>query len=175
MDSNDTADPIEDIPIISQGSDNPVHCPICSESFSCDKSFFKHKMTHSSDYRVYDMERNSRTFKVHVRIYTCDICEKVFRSLTTYEKHRKVRHTKEGYICPRCGKIFKDVKYMRIHMRTHSGERPYECNMCEKTFTRSIILRQHMQTHQKIGSHKCEFCAKSYKRMEDLQRHYEVH
>ncbi|EAT35684.1 AAEL012177-PA [Aedes aegypti] len=175
MDSNEINCVREDNSIQPQNNESTIYCPVCSESFSCEKTLYKHKMTHSSDFRIYDMERNNRIFKVHVRIYTCNICEKEFRNLTHYEKHRKIRHTKEGYICPHCSKIFKDIKYMKIHMRTHSGERPYECDKCTKTFTRSIILRQHMLTHQKTGNHKCEFCSKSYKRMEDLHRHYEVH
>lgn len=105
------ANSIEDNSFISENNDQPatqqIHCPICSESFSCEKKFYQHKMTHSSDYRVCEIKRQNRTFKVHLRIYTCDICNKEFRNQTHYEKHRKVRHTKEGYICPHCSKIFK--------------------------------------------------------------------
>ncbi|XP_069494628.1 zinc finger protein 770 [Ambystoma mexicanum] len=53
--------------------------------------------------------------------------------------------------CDLCEKIFPSLSKLRRHYLTHTGQRPFECTMCEKTFRQSAHLKRHQVTHRRKG------------------------
>ncbi|KAK3599109.1 hypothetical protein CHS0354_016368 [Potamilus streckersoni] len=61
---------------------------------------------------------------VHVggktKTYKCFICQKQFRTLSTYRYHVPTHKTQQGFKCRLCSHIFPCLSLLRFHMRSHT-------------------------------------------------------
>ena len=55
--------------------------------------------------------------------------------------------SKGPFVCDICNKVFASVTNLKIHRRLHTGERPFVCSMCNKG-TRFFITRDSTRAGQ---------------------------
>uniref|UniRef100_A0A1B6J4Z5 C2H2-type domain-containing protein n=1 Tax=Homalodisca liturata TaxID=320908 RepID=A0A1B6J4Z5_9HEMI len=105
-------------------------CPTCSEEFLSDAPLRMH------------LEN------VHgiVKIFSCDICTKTFKTPENLRLHVKSHSTIMSFFCDICDKGFKQKHHIEQHMITHSDERPISCSLCDETFKRKTHLKQHIKS-----------------------------
>lgn len=80
-----------------------VRCTECGKTYSRKSVLIKH------------MEEHTGVFS---KIFSCDFCDRIFRSSYNMQNHR----------------------------RTHTGEKPYRCNVCEYDVTTKSQLDRHLKT-----------------------------
>ena len=73
----------------------------------------------------------------------CDICDKVFKSVTDVKKHRIV-HYEGKYVCSTCGKKFKTPGNRNVHERQVHSIPKYDCKYCDKKYKSEITLKSHI-------------------------------
>ena len=74
----------------------------------------------------------------------CDICDKVFKSVTDVKKHRIV-HFPGKYVCSTCGKNFKTPGNRNVHERQVHSVPKYPCKHCDKQYKSEITLKSHIR------------------------------
>ncbi|KAL3862359.1 hypothetical protein ACJMK2_008331 [Sinanodonta woodiana] len=57
---------------------------------------------------------------VKAKTYKCFICQKQFRTLSTYRYHVLTHKTHQGFTCRLCSHIFPRLSMLRFHMRLHT-------------------------------------------------------
>ena len=73
----------------------------------------------------------------------CDICDKVFKSVTDVKKHRIV-HFPGKYVCSTCGKNFKTPGNRNVHERQVHSVPKYPCKHCDKQYKSDKTLKSHI-------------------------------
>ncbi|XP_015601125.1 uncharacterized protein LOC107270541 isoform X2 [Cephus cinctus] len=177
----------------SKSSVKKFQCSECNKSFSSSYNFKQHIGTHFTDQQKFQCKECGTQFawkstlNKHMALYhrpdgpqkfVCEICPKVYNTLSQVNEHVKRDHLKERkhvchcgksffkkfdlkthgrthtkerpYVCRACGKGFHHQSHIIRHERIHSGERPYSCNICQKTFTQLGSLKAHKQRHREI-------------------------
>ena len=105
-------------------------------------------------------------------IYQCKTCSLMFTTTATYNKHcRKCGTTKRIYSCNICSKLFNDKKVMVVHRRIHTGEKPFQCAYCMQTFSDNSCKTKHERTHTKERPYQCEECGFRFTQSGNLKRH----
>ncbi|XP_046862318.1 zinc finger protein 431-like isoform X2 [Xenia sp. Carnegie-2017] len=139
-----------------------AECPICKKVYT--SSYLKEHMTfHNESSRV-----------------TCNICSKVFSSISNLRKHQK-KHEKNGYPpiekkrlykCSECIETFLNEKDLEVHRSTHVGIVPIKCNDCGEVFAQKNMLRRHHAVvHKGIRPFSCNYCEKTFTQRGNLARH----
>uniref|UniRef100_A0A3P9B9Y8 C2H2-type domain-containing protein n=1 Tax=Maylandia zebra TaxID=106582 RepID=A0A3P9B9Y8_9CICH len=154
--------------------ETPYKCRHCDKNFSQSGHRNKHDCTH--------MEAN----------FSSDQCDKSFRNLSSYSKHKRFhavnklfhcyqyaqlqRHMfKTPYNCELCGKSFTQAGAVKRHQLIHSGVKAYSCDMCGKSFTLAETLKRHQLIHSGFKPYSCELCGKSFTHAQSLKRHQLIH
>ena len=76
----------------------------------------------------------SRSLQGHEKPYTCDECNKAFKTNGELSEHKRL-HTGEKLItCELCDKAFLHGSKLIRHKRIHTDERPHQCDECNKVF-----------------------------------------
>lgn len=99
----------------------------------------------------------------------CPHCDKTFNSQAAYKKHIARQHTVR-YRCQRCFKSFSSKQYWDEHMSTPCGKKRHRCDMCGKTFAVLSNMKGHRETHYETR-HSCKFCAKTFTHLPILWQH----
>ncbi|XP_042367377.1 uncharacterized protein LOC121961452 [Plectropomus leopardus] len=102
---------------------------------------------------------------------TCEYCAKIFKDISTLNKHRKT-HTLP-FQCDKCGKKYSSKATLDIHRRIHTGETPHLCSHCGRGFRSSYTLRCHVRIHTGDRRYKCPICGKTS--IQHLVRHMRMH
>lgn len=135
--------------------DKTYKCEKCSKTFSERYQLWKHeRRSHSEkapateiDVQIVEKKLRSPEFK-----FVCEICYKLFKTVSTLRKHRKKHFLTPGsHVCQICGKGFNSAESLSGHLeRVHPTERPYACDKCKKAFSRPRYLRKHQsRVHNK--------------------------
>lgn len=117
-----------------------LHCDVCSQSCSSQRSLSQHKRIHVVDQGT---------------LLQCNYegCGKNFNSSSNLSNHKRVHIGQKVFICdyPGCEKSFGRNHHLKRHKITHSGEKPYACCQpdCDERFGRKDHLDQHMRKHNK--------------------------
>ncbi|GFR74629.1 zinc finger protein ZFAT [Elysia marginata] len=102
-------------------------------------------------------------------VYSCNVCEKVFKSLSHIRLHC-VTHTElKPFKCTKCSYATNSKGNLYTHMRKHTGQY-YRCDQCDfKTVNKS-----HLVEHQMIHTNRraqCLLCQKDYSTLKSLINH----
>ncbi|XP_039962711.1 zinc finger protein 615-like isoform X1 [Bactrocera tryoni] len=111
--------------------------------------------------------------------FVCNICGKIFTSLSILNSHLKYHQRKEANIksdaCEICSKRFSTKHYLRLHMEVHRNVRQlHQCNYCDKMYVSKIALDNHIRLH-KGETIKCDECGKQFVRQYELNVHMRFH
>ncbi|XP_067635472.1 zinc finger protein 493-like [Eurosta solidaginis] len=135
----------------------PVLCPQCGKSISCEGGLKTHLLRHGDD-----------------KPYECPHCPRKFPCVSDLYNHKKI-HEAKRHICNICGSAFTQPYELKNHKKHHSGERPYKCDYCEKRFVRIDQQRRHMRTHTGEKPFKCRYCDRAFAQSNDHVKHLRTH
>lgn len=139
-------------------------CQMCKIIFSSRNSYENHMrlISHDSQHaKTCDITKNESTAKSNkkmnskseqVKILTCNICEKSFKS----------------------------ESYLKSHKLIHTGDLPFGCDLCSAKFNRKDKLKRHALLHGNNIRYECPFkrngkCQKWFYRMDKLTAHIKRH
>ena len=150
--------------------------------------------------RNIDLSYYQRFFYFHSiqeKNFTCDECEKAFKTNMKLLTHKKLVHSGvRPHKCRFCPKDFKVKKLCREHERSHTDERPYLCPHCPKAFRSNVMpplqyskqisiisknyfLQDQRNTHIRIHTGEkpfvCGECGKAFSARENLNTHTKIH
>ena len=87
-------------------------------------------------------------------IYTCDICEEIFKTENTLFQHYSKQHDIQKDIgCPAigCKAIYRKRKSLDEHTRAHhKNENIFDCRICGSMFSLKSELRYHKKTSHNV-------------------------
>ncbi|KAK2186472.1 hypothetical protein NP493_199g06054 [Ridgeia piscesae] len=111
---------------------------------------------------------SSRTMN-ELSIYSCNVCEKVFMSLSHMRQHCLIHTDLRPFHCTKCEYATNTKGNLYTHMRKHTGQF-YRCEKCSFKTTNKGHLVEHEATHTG-HRHKCDLCHKDYNTVKSLQNH----
>ena len=151
-----------------------AHVDIENKSYKC--SFDGCKIVCTTDANLKKHEKIHQG-KERPKSFSCDKCEKGYRTHHALYAHKKVKHSGEDrkYECETCGKKYTQSGILYIHKKTHIiGHFP--CPLCGKVFTTDVRLYKHKVIHSKKEKEPCHICQKmvsAYCMSEHLKLHEE--
>lgn len=104
------------------------------------------------------------------RPYTCDLCEKTFRTQSARQDHRRMHFDEKPYVCNICNKAFKKKGLLNSHKKVHDDSLRVPCQYCDKAFYKDK-LRNHEMTHTNERPFRCEFCQNGFIQKAYFKRH----
>ncbi|XP_069473111.1 zinc finger protein 354C-like [Ambystoma mexicanum] len=84
----------------------------------------------------------------NIKLYTCPDCQKIFKRIQDFTRHRRIHSGERPYHCTECGKSFSRQHHLMAHQRTHTGEKPFHCAKCEKSYSSKENLNKHQKMHE---------------------------
>ncbi|XP_033742554.1 zinc finger and BTB domain-containing protein 24-like [Pecten maximus] len=137
-------------------------CEHCDRTFGIHKDLKRHVMTHVEPQ------------------HCCDTCGKMYKSLRTFIKHKKIHeddYEKPEYPCDQCDKRFSTKYVLNYHIKAeHMGIRKsFLCPTCGKSFTQKNSYIQHANVHMGLRPHICKVCNKSFAYEKSLKEHKYTH
>ncbi|XP_013421217.1 protein suppressor of hairy wing [Lingula anatina] len=128
----------------------------------------------------------------------CDKCDRIFLSLKSLQKHKKIFHAVEQEMCEECGlgfynwenhidryhqkKFLCDICGNFVvgsgkiqHMRSHLDIKLYACDLCDREFTRKDNLEKHIRVHTGKVIKECEYCGKGFVNHSNWKLHTRRH
>ncbi|XP_034949843.1 zinc finger protein 3 homolog [Chelonus insularis] len=162
-----------------------VKCETCSESFT-KASIKKHSMRCAWRQTELVCEECGMTFnkKSELRYHKgahlpsplmCELCNKQFRNVQSYNIHMKRHTVGSRFSCETCGKRYYTNSELARHVQKHSDKRKHPCHLCETAFLSRPELNRHLKYHNGVKKFKCNLCSKSYYESGHLKVHMRVH
>ncbi|KAJ8979541.1 hypothetical protein NQ317_017689 [Molorchus minor] len=172
-------------------------CKTCNKSFLnkvyLDRHILRHKKVKNVQQyvcAVCNMILNSKSsclkhVKLHEgHLYSCDMCDKIFRRTDSLMVHKQKVHWGEGEMatCDICKQTVKSKKLLKIHMEIHRRDKPHVCSVCQAAFRQRSNLTKHANKHkperarsdwfqEKVQIYRCPRCDKNMKLKSSLSRH----
>lgn len=167
----------------------PYHCTICTKDKVTIKtlaSLNKHCLMHCKPLKCRFCDVRFTTYASRVlhedtkhksqATTRCDVCQKDFSSLRSYQYHRKIHDDPEALKCKICDRILSSTYELKLHMRTHTGEKPNKCTFCTVSFNRRSNLVQHVRRfHSMERPYECAVCGDRFRTNFTLKRHSKSH
>ncbi|XP_072013021.1 uncharacterized protein [Amphiura filiformis] len=107
------------------------------------------------------------------RIYTCQVCQKVFQKTRSLRLHMEIHRTERNYLCDECGKAFKSQIRLNAHRKVHR-EKLFQCSQCDFQSSVNSAIHVHRQYHRD-GCVLCHVCGAAYTDKSTLKKHMQVH
>lgn len=141
----------------------PLHCEICGQGAIHQNALKTHMRFHTGD-RPWKCNTCDATFfsSSHLRshetlhsnlTYTCDVCNKVYKSLRSFQKHKKIHNPKQWYNCEFCDEKFSDTRRRNNHLQKHDEYKPVICPVCGKSIIHLAQLDIHMRIKHSIAEY----------------------
>ena len=108
---------------------NKYKCQICFRTYETVKKKNQHMNSHSG-----------------IRPYRCVHCPKSFFTEHLLHKHQIV-HQEKKFTCDVCDKKFRSKSQLKNHYTLHTGEKPYPCGVCGRRFRLNRDMHSHFKTH----------------------------
>lgn len=115
----------------------------------------------------------------------CDVCSKSFTSLTSLNRHNKVKHGHSGkFICDFCDGSFYNSTLLNNHKLLHITESKFPCDICQNLFKSIEHVERHKKTHVTIEDknnsestkkYLCTTCGKVLYSSSGYQTHLRMH
>lgn len=117
-----------------------------------------------------------RTQHLKPKTFTCDHCDKGYRTQNDLDRHMKV-HLERPFQCEMCHRRFDTEEKLKIHFSgQHEGrERRYQCGNCDKMFLTMQHLKQHILIHSDEYSYRCDICNKGFIYERNCRLHRQTH
>lgn len=165
---------------------NPkLNCQACGELFTNEDKYTKHMpLSHTNNNKnvIEEIKPKKKRRKpgqaITIADLTCNICQKVCRTLNSLCDHKRVHHSSESrrrYTCEMCGKSFLSKGTLKTHIMTHNKITPYQCRLCDKAFKFPNLLRRHVDTHSGVKRFKCDQCGRAFRLQAQVKNHQIVH
>ncbi|XP_066587147.1 zinc finger protein 91-like [Prorops nasuta] len=175
----------------SKKSFKRFQCKVCNKVFSSGYNYKQHIGTHFMDHQRFKCKDCGISFawkstlNKHIannhrpdgpQKFVCDICPKVYTTLSQVNEHVKRDHLKQrNHVCPHCGKSFFKKFDLKTHSRTHTNERPYICRSCGKRFPHQSHIIRHERIHSGEKPYSCNVCQKTFAQPGSLKVHKQKH
>ncbi|GAB1603206.1 zinc finger protein ZFAT-like isoform X1 [Argonauta hians] len=162
-----TKDHIQDIPVFNTEEEKMAF----EQSLNVDLSGVDHM------FRVHvieqDLNENApsapRTGSFGLSLYSCNTCDKVFKTLSHMRLHCLIHTDLKPFKCSKCSYASNSKGNLYTHMRKHTGQFYICCKCSFKTVNKSHLL-EHEATHSNVR-HACEMCKKDYNTIKSLVNH----
>lgn len=158
-------------------------CEICGNSFV---NLNAHRKTH------FQTEQSQNI------IYSCNDCDKQFKSKPLLRTHSIRQHGEKILNCNECDKMFPDKKNLRAHMATthvfvdcelcgkaiharqlkehirlvHKQMRKYQCRTCGSKFPNLTAIKEHSYQHSTVKRLNCHMCSSGFIDLRSIKAHY---
>lgn len=163
------------------------NCALCEEKYEEYKTLNHHMNVHFKNFICEQCgagfitpERLRRHTSSHeTGSFSCEICNKVFRSLLSKNQHYANVHVQvKRHRCPQCPETFRNYFQRSKHVSSIHGLKlkEFKCNMCPKVFTVSGKLGVHVRSvHLKEKRHACDMCEWKFYSKSELKDHMVKH
>lgn len=99
-----------------------------------------------------------------VKIYQCEICQKLCKDRYKLKAHREIHTTERRICCNECGAMFKTLTCLYSHKKIHRERIYYYCDLCDMRYIQKTQLRKHIfAIHLKRKDYVCEYNTKMCK------------
>ncbi|KAH3768960.1 zinc finger protein ZFAT-like isoform X2 [Dreissena polymorpha] len=116
-----------------------------------------------------DIAQPSRFCNTMLTLFSCNTCDKVFKSLSHMRFHVLTHTTLRPYKCFKCNYDSNCRGNLYTHMRKHTGQY-YHCDHCKF----QTVNKSHLAEHQLIHTsdkQRCKICNKLYNTQKSLMSH----
>nr|CAD7459039.1 unnamed protein product [Timema tahoe] len=107
--------------------------------------------------------------------FTCQDCNKVFKHLSVFQRHRLFHTGERPHKCGDCGNSFTLGSHLKRHQVIHTGVRDFECSLCSKKFAQKGELKIHIAIHMGYKPFGCNLCDNKFADRGSLEQHKLVH
>ncbi|CAH1800810.1 unnamed protein product [Owenia fusiformis] len=110
--------------------------------------------------------------------FTCEFCDKSFKSDSALIIHEKTHVRAEDLKCSICGKRCISTGGLKMHEKIHRKKqipKSFTCEFCGKVCTSVIALQYHLKSHRESLITKCKFCDKCFTSDSALIIHEKTH
>ncbi|XP_075237979.1 uncharacterized protein LOC142334127 isoform X2 [Lycorma delicatula] len=192
--NDDLADETVDDSILENVEDNIQNAKYmalnkCKDSLICSrlhKIFNEIDSTSSDGFNndktsVFEHDINDRLVEYNkqnindAKRYTCNHCEKTFKSKYNLMHHNNIHIGKKSYHCTLCQKSFYRGGDLNRHFSIHIGEKRFKCNTCDKSFNNNCNLKKHLIIHTGEKKVMCSTCLKCFNSSSNLKKHLTIH
>ncbi|XP_067136935.1 zinc finger protein ZFAT-like isoform X2 [Centruroides vittatus] len=102
-------------------------------------------------------------------VFSCNICKKVFKSLSHMRLHCIIHTDLKPFECPQCPFRSNAKGNLYTHMRKHTGNY-FKCSQCNFQSLNRSHLAEHEATHSN-RRHQCKLCHNYYNTVKSLMNH----
>ncbi|KAL3859095.1 hypothetical protein ACJMK2_009328, partial [Sinanodonta woodiana] len=164
-------DTIGDIPVFKSEEEKVKFEQSLNVDLSCvDHMFRVHVIEQDLNENAFTT-LSARISSTSLSLYSCNMCDKVFKTLSHMRLHCLIHTELKPFKCPKCSYSSNCRGNLYTHMRKHTGQF-YKCSSpnCQfKTVNKSHLI-EHEATHSNIR-HPCEVCKKDYNTIKSLINH----
>jgi len=164
-------------------------CNICGKLYKAAPTLKKHVKAHTAikkkyqcpecpkvyfDYDKSSLNRHMRFAHRNNRPYSCNICEKDFRTKGSRDEHIR-KHLGERHLkCSMCSYETNIVHCFNSHLKRHAINPSNQCSKCSFEYPTTLELHRHyLKVHVRSSEDffQCFFCRAKSKSMEQFEAH----
>jgi KRAB domain-containing zinc finger protein len=97
--------------------------------------------------------------------FKCEVCDKNFKYLSLYERHKRIHNNERTFKCEICDKTFNRPDTLKTHMNIHTGQ-GFEC--CGRFFHSKAALKYHQRSSHTVNVIKCKECEQTFEDQDKL-------
>lgn len=125
------------------------------------------------------LKQHMEVVHLNLKMTTCDVCGKLFKSGDAYKRHYETAHTQtERVQCEICHAFVKNKIVLYTHMRNlHSGCEPVTCPICGHQSPNPKAAKLHLVFHKNKEEmqYMCSICGQRFVSKTQMIQHSDVH
>ena len=99
---------------------------------------------------------------LNLMCYSCNICQKVYKSKHGLSLHIKSVHEENRYPCDQCQYKAREKGHLKKHIQSVHMKVKYSCDQCGKLLTEQGNLKRHIQSVHERMKYPCDQCGKRF-------------